>query len=63
MLRITKTRAFLFIKGTFFKNDVLKWKIARKDNKTIRFFVFLTPVRRIHSGGAQRPFLASVANK
>jgi hypothetical protein len=41
MLRITETRAFLFSKGTIFKfkNDVSKSKIARKDNKTVRFFL------------------------
>jgi hypothetical protein len=37
MLRITEARALLFIKGTFKKNDVLKSKIARKDNKRSGF--------------------------
>jgi hypothetical protein len=40
MLRITKTRAFFFSTGPFFKNGVLKLKIARKENKTVRFFLF-----------------------
>jgi hypothetical protein len=41
MLRITETRALLFIKGTLYKkNYVLKSKIARNDNKTVQFLLF-----------------------